>query len=103
MTIPALLIGILVGFAVFSAMFWSLWQAFVQRGLRRIAHGAAVAATLGGMASISQFAPLIAVIAGGALLIAGSGLAATEKGANRVLPLFQVIFALVLLSGLPFR
>ncbi|RED11322.1 hypothetical protein [Pontivivens insulae] len=103
MTIPALLIGILGGFAVFAAMFWSLWQAVMQKGIRRIAHLAAVLATLAGMASISLFDPLLAILAGAVLLIAGAGLAATEKGGNRVLPLFQVIFALMLLAGLPFR
>ncbi len=95
--------GVLVGTGVFAALLWSFYQAALQRGALQVAHIGAALFTLAGMGSLSMASPVLAQVNGVALL--GFALAAIgfESGWNRALPLFQLIFALALILGLPFR
>ncbi|WP_316014590.1 hypothetical protein [Roseobacter sp. HKCCA0434] len=102
MTIFELLGGILIGFAVFGAGFWSVWRAVVQPGLRRWLHIGAVVATLICMMAVSLYLPPVGRLAGGALLFCGLSLVWGERGAERLLPLAQAVFGALLLAGAPF-
>ena len=102
MTIFELLGGILIGFAVFGAMFWSGFRALVGGGIRRWLHLGAVVATLGAMASVSLMAPGLGMVAGGMLLFCALSLVWGEHGAERLLPLAQAIFGGLMLAGVPF-
>jgi len=102
MTIFELMGGILIGFGTFGAMFWSGWRAISAPGIRRWLYLGAVAFTLLGMASISLMSPPLAIVAGGALAFCALSLIWTERGAERVLPLFQIVFGVLLVVGAPF-
>lgn len=94
--------GVLVGAGVFAALLWSIYQGVLQRGPLQWAHIGAALLTIAGMASLSLLSPVLALISGCAL--GGAALAELwlEKRWNRLLALFQILFAGVLILGLPF-
>ena len=102
MTIFELLAGILIGFAVFGAMFWSGYRAIMVGGIRRWLYLGTILATLGCMAAVSLAAPPLGVISGGALVFCALSLIWGEKGAERLLPLAQIVFGALLVTGAPF-
>lgn len=102
MTIFELMGGILIGFGTFGAMGWSVWRAITVPGLRRWLYLGAVAFTLLSMASVSLLSPPLAVFAGGGLAFCALSLIWGERGAERLLPLVQIVFGIVLMSGAPF-
>lgn len=100
--IVILAIGVLLAAAIFAAFMWSGFQAFFSRGSLRWAHGISAGATIGGMAALGNEA-LIAAMASGLVLLLSSGFAVVkERRWTRLLPFFQILFALVLISGIPF-
>jgi len=102
MTLPILLGGILLAAAIFGATLYSAAQAIRSTKTLRFTHIALILATLAGMTAIQFLAPLPAAAAGLALIAAGATAAALEKGASKLLPLIQLIFGIVLATGLPF-
>ena len=94
--------GIAVAAGVFAALLWSLYQSILKRGALQFAHIAAAVLTVLGMASISLLAFYFAQILGIALLAAATTATFLETRWNRLLPAFQIIFAIVLILGLPF-
>ena len=94
--------GILVAAGVFASLLWSFYQTAMTRGRLQWAHGMAAAFTLAGMASLSFVSPILAMVFGVALAIAAIAALLYEQRWNRLLPLFQVVFAIVLILGLPF-
>lgn len=102
MTIFELMGGILIGFGAFGAMGWSVWRAISASPIRRGLYIGTVVFTLLGMASISLLSPPLALFAGGALAFCAASLFWGERGAERVLPLFQIGFGVILITGAPF-
>ena len=94
--------GIAVAAGVFAAFLWSIYQSVLKRGPLQYAHIATGTLTILGMASISAVSLLLAQILGIALLATATTAAILETRWNRVLPAFQIIFAIVLILGLPF-
>ncbi len=94
--------GVLVGAGLFASFLFSAFQGVMQRGPLQWAHIAAALLTVGGIASLSLLSPLLALVSGGLLLLAGAGILVLEKGWNRLLALFQMAFAIMLILGLPF-
>jgi len=94
--------GISVAAGVFAALMWSIYQSVLKRGALQYAHIAAAIFTILGMASISAVSLLFAQILGITLLATSATAAILETRWNRVLPVFQIIFATVLILGLPF-
>lgn len=94
--------GIVIAAGVFAALLWSLYQSVLKRGRLQYAHIATAALTLLGMASISAMSSIFAQILGILLLVTASTAAVLESRWNRVLPAIQVIFAFILILGLPF-
>lgn len=97
-----LLGGVLIGAAVFAAALFSAYQAVIRRGALRWAHLAALVLTLIGAATISLAAPFTAMLAGISLAFSGVAAFLLEVRWNKVLPLFQILFAVALILGLPF-
>ncbi len=97
-----LLGGVLVGAGLFASFLFSAFQAFMQRGPLQWAHIAAALLTAAGISSLSLLSPLMALVSGALLLLAGLAVLVLEKGWNRLLALFQMAFALMLVLGLPF-
>ncbi|MGM0583605.1 MAG: hypothetical protein ACQEUZ_03010 [Pseudomonadota bacterium] len=100
--IIAVLAGILAAAALFAALLWSLAQSFRERGPLRLAHIAAIAATILVMAFLTWRMPLPAQAAGAALALAGLTLLFLERRWNRLLPLAQLLAGLAVAAGLPF-
>lgn len=94
--------GISVAAGVFAALLWSLYQSILKRGPLQYAHIATALLTILGMASISALSSFFAQILGILLLATATTAAILEVRWNRVLPIFQIIFAIVLILGLPF-
>ncbi|OUS08260.1 hypothetical protein A9Q96_02030 [Rhodobacterales bacterium 52_120_T64] len=94
--------GISVAAGVFVALLWSIYQSILARGLLQYTHIAVAILTILGMASISAVSPFLAQILGFALAATATTAATLETRWNRVLPVFQIIFAIVLILGLPF-
>ena len=86
--IVTLLTGILVAAGIFAATLFSAAQVYRQAGRLRWAHAAAALTTIAAMAALSRGLWLAAIV--------------LERGANRGLPLFQLLFGLALLARLPF-
>ncbi len=97
-----LLGGIVVAAGVFAALLWSVFQGITKRGVLQWAHIATAVLSVLGMATLSMLAPTLALIAGVALTITSAIVLFLEAGWNRVLPLFQLAFAIILILGLPF-
>ena len=94
--------GITVAAGVFAALLWSLYQSVLKRGALQYVHIATAILTILGMASISAVSLLFAQILGIALLATATIATVLEGRWNRVLPALQIIFAIVLILGLPF-
>ena len=94
--------GVLVGAGIFAATLFSVYQAAIKSGALRWSHVAAVVFTIFGAAAISLVAPFTGLLAGISLAIAGAAAFLLEKRWNKVLPLFQILFAMALIIGLPF-
>ena len=97
-----LLGGVLIGAGLFAATLFSIYQAAIKSSWFRWAHLAAVILTIMGAASISLVAPLTGFLAGVSLLICGTVVFLLEHRWNKLLALFQIIFAIALILGLPF-
>ena len=97
-----LLVGILVAAGIFAATLFSAAQVYRQAGRLRWAHGAAALLTLAGMAALSGGLWAAAQALGALLAPAALAAATFERGANRALPLFHLLFGLALLVRLPF-
>ncbi len=98
-----LLIGILGGAAIFAATLFSIYQAVVQSGRLQWAHIATVGLTLAGMGTITWLMPATTMVIGGVLALAALLAMLWEVRWNRLLPLFQLLFAFALITGLPFN
>jgi len=98
-----LLGGVLVGAGLFASTLFSLYQSVTQRGALRLAHIGAAMMTLVGISSLSLVSPQMALVAGAALALVAAFAFFLDKGWNRLLPLFQIAFALMLILGLPFQ
>jgi len=94
--------GILVAAGIFAATLFSAAQVYRQAGRLRLAHAAAALVTLAAMAALSGGFWATAQLLGGVLLLAALAAIVLERGANRGLPLFQLLFGLALLARLPF-
>jgi len=94
--------GIAVAAGVFAALLWSIYQSILRRGTLQYAHIASTALTILGMASISALYSFFAQILGILLLATATAATIVEVRWNRVLPTFQIVFAIVLILGLPF-
>ncbi len=102
MNIFTLLAGIALILPVFAAFIWSGAQAFRQTGWLQYAHAASAALTILGMASISYKIEPAAQFTG--LLLGTAAIIAVwqENGWSKLLPMFLVPLALVLILKLPF-
>ena len=94
--------GIAVAAGVFAALLWSIYQSVLKRGPLQYAHIATATLTILGMASISAVSSFFAQILGILLLAAAITATILEVRWNRALPALQIIFAIVLILGLPF-
>jgi hypothetical protein len=101
-TIITLMAGVVIAGALFAATIFSLVQSFRQDGSLRWAHVATLAGTLAGMATLSSQRHDLAMVVGAFLIAAGLWAVVRESGWNRVLPLFQAFFGVILVLGLPF-
>ncbi|MSU88980.1 hypothetical protein GE300_04990 [Rhodobacteraceae bacterium 2CG4] len=97
-----LLIGILVAAGIFAATLFSAVQIYRAAGRLRLAHAAAAALTLAAMACLSLGWWGAAQAAGALLCLAALAALALERGWNRLLPAFQLLFGAALLARLPF-
>lgn len=97
-----MLLGFTVAASVFAAVLWSLFQIVTQRGRLQWAHIGTVVFSLAGMVTISWILPPLAMVAGGLLAIAAVSAAKLEPRWNKVFPIFQLVFAISLILGLPF-
>ncbi|MEO0999790.1 MAG: hypothetical protein AAFW69_04145 [Pseudomonadota bacterium] len=97
-----LLAGIVVAAGVFGATLFSLAQAVMQRGRLRWAHIALVVLGIAGMGTVSLIWPAAAVGVGAALIAAGAVAVWSEKRWSKLLPIFQAVFGLALVLGIPF-
>lgn len=95
--------GVLVGAGLFAATLFSVYQAAIKRSWLRFTHIAAVALTVIGAASISLVAPFTALLAGISLVIVAVIVFLLEVRWNKLLALFQILFAIALILGLPFQ
>ncbi len=100
--IVTLLTGILVAAGIFAATLFSAAQVYRQAGRLRWAHAAAALTTIAAMAALSGGLWAAAQALGGALILVALAAIVLERGANRGLPLFQLLFGLALLARLPF-
>ncbi len=100
--IVQLLIGILVAAGIFAAALFSAAQIYRNDGRLRVAHAAALALTLGAMACLSLGWWGAAQFAGALLALAALGALVFERGWNRLLPAFLIVFGAALLARLPF-
>lgn len=100
--IVTLLTGILVAAGIFAATLFSAAQVYRQGGRLRWTHAAAAALTIAAMAALSGGLWAVAQMLGGLLALSALATAALERGANRALPLFHLLFGLALLARLPF-
>ena len=98
-----LLGGVLVGAGIFAATLFSVYQAMINRGALRWSHIAAVVFTIFGAAAISLIAPFTALLSGISLSIAAAAAFLLESRWNKLLSLFQLLFAMALILGLPFQ
>ena len=98
-----LLGGIVVAAGVFAAVLWSIFQAVTQRGKLQVVHILAIAGSIAGMASLSMVNPTMAWFVGVELGVAAVAAIYLETAWNRLLPAFQLIFAITLILGLPFN
>ncbi len=101
--IISLLGGILIGAGLFAATIFSIYQSVVKSSWLKYAHILAVLLTLIGAASISLISPFTALLAGISLAIVAVITFLMEKRWNKLLALFQLLFALALVLGLPFN
>lgn len=112
MELPVLALGVLLAFAMFGATLFSVSQALSQSGWLQRAHMACVACVLtmmGALLAIQEgwsffglFPPLVAVVAGGSLIVAAGGAIMLEHGWSRLSPLPLALLGLVVASGAPF-
>jgi hypothetical protein len=100
--IVSLFAGALMAVAIFCAFLWSLYQSFTQRAKLQSAHIGAAIFTLLGMMSISMLLPLLAKISGTLLVIAALTAIILDTRWSRLLPVFQLLFAIILILNLPF-
>ena len=100
--IVTLLTGMLVAAGIFAATLFSAAQVYRQAGRLRLAHAAAALLTIAAMAALSGGLWGAAQALGGLLALAALAAILFERGANRALPLFQLLFGLALLARLPF-
>ena len=94
--------GIAVAAGLFAALLWPLYQSVLKRGPLQYAHIATATLTIFGMAPISAVSSFFVQILKIALLATATTAAVLETSWNRALPAFQIIFAIVLILGLPF-
>ena len=97
-----LLGGIVVAGGVFAALLWSVFQGITKRGALQWAHIASAVLSVSGMATLSMVAPMLALAVGVVLAVTSTTVLFLEAGWNRVLPTFQLAFAIILILGLPF-
>lgn len=100
--IVELLIGILGGAGIFAATLFSAVQAYRQPGRLRKAHVAAGLLTMLAMACLSASLWTLAQITGAALILAALAALVFERGWNRLLPVFHILFGAALLARIPF-
>jgi len=100
--IVSLFAGALMAVAILCAFLWSIYQGFTQPAPLRLAHIAAAIATVLGMMSISMLSPLLGQTFGATLLIAATAALIFETRWSRLLPAFQLVFAIILILRLPF-
>ncbi len=97
-----ILAGILGGAAIFAATLFSIYQAAIHSGRLRFSHLSSALLTVAGAATVSWLLPKIAMIVGILLVVSAAIAAACEHRWNRVFPIFQILFGLALIIGLPF-
>ena len=100
--VVTLLTGILVAAGIFAATLFSTAQVYRQAGRLRWVHAAAALGTIAAMAALSGGLWTAAQALGAVLALTAVAAVVFERGANRALPLFQLLFGLALLARLPF-
>ncbi|MEO1274923.1 MAG: hypothetical protein AAFV96_05840 [Pseudomonadota bacterium] len=100
--ILTLLIGIVVAAGIFAATLFSAAQAYMRDGRLRSAHLAAALLTIAGMGAMSLELWIVAQLIGPLLAIAASAALVLERGWNRLLPVFHILFGLALAARIPF-
>ncbi|WP_112323281.1 hypothetical protein [Oceanibium sediminis] len=100
--VVTLFLGIIVAALIFAATLFSAVQAFRQAGRLRLAHLLAAGLTIAIMACLSSELWVLARLTGGLCVLAGLFAFVLESRWNRLLPLVQSGFGLVVALGLPF-
>ena len=97
-----ILIGIVLGVGLFSALLWSIYRAVVTKGFLRINAIVLSLATLAGMAGMTYQIPFLVMIAAPACLLFGLAQIMTDPGWSKLLPLVQFGLGFVLVNVLLF-
>jgi hypothetical protein len=94
--------GIFLGACLFAALLWAVYRAVVTTGYLRINALVLSAATIMGMAGLTNGSSFLVMVAAPACLLFGLAQIMTDPGWAKLLPLVQFLFGFVLFNVLLF-
>lgn len=93
-----ILLGIIIGVSLFSALLWSIYRAVITKGFLRINAIVLSLATLLGMYGITYYTPTLVMIAAPACLLFGLAQMMTDPKWTKLFPMVQFILGFVLFN-----